>query len=163
MDSIVWVETKSIGVHGGSHPAFVNDDRFDNNQWKGAANFGPPMYQGRSYLREGEEIARMLLCIQYPSHFQNSSMPARMLWNFEVREDLRGSQGRIGTTIVEQLIAERPNQEMYIGPTARSITFWRRFGWPMCSCPDCDGRDFVVRRPNTTVNTRHNRDTRAKL
>jgi hypothetical protein len=144
---ITWVETKSMRLHGRLRPAYIDDERFDRAQWTGPADVGPPAYQWRSYLRGGEEIARSLLCLKYPSHSLDSSKSARMLWNLEVRDDIRGSRDHLGSAIVEQLIRERPDQEMYIGPTAESITFWQRFEWPMCSCPDCDGRGFIVRRP----------------
>lgn len=87
----------------------------------------------------------MLLRLLYPSHSQGLSDRALMIWNFEIRADLRG--GGIGTTIIDQLLDEHSNREIYVGPTSDSVAFWERFGWPMCDCDDCDGRDFLVRRP----------------
>ena len=88
----------------------------------------------------------MLLSLRFPSH-SDPSAPAVMVWNFEVREDLQASGEHIGTAIVDQLVAEYSEREIYIGPIAGSVGFWERFRWPMCNCEECNGRNFIVRLP----------------
>ncbi len=89
----------------------------------------------------------MLLARRFCSHLPEVTTPAVMIWNFEVRVDLRCSGDHIGTRIVEQFFDEFADEEIYIGPTSESMSFWTRFGWPMCECDSCGGRDFIVRRP----------------
>ncbi len=115
--------------------------------WRQNANFGPPEHQWRSYVWRGEEVARMLLALRFSSHLPHTSTPAVMVWDFEVREDLRCSGDHIGTRIVEQLVDELQDQEIYIGPTSESMSFWTRFDWQMCGCNRCWGQDFIVRLP----------------
>lgn len=73
----------------------------------------------------------MLLVCRFYSHLPDSSPPALMFWSFEVREDLRCGGDHIGTRIIEQFVDEFADEEIYIGPTSESISFWTRFGWPM--------------------------------
>ncbi|MEV8265790.1 hypothetical protein AB0P00_16760 [Microbacterium sp. NPDC077057] len=148
MDSeISWTEPRILPLRDGRGPLFVDDDRFNPTWWRRNTNFGPPEYQWRSYAWRGEEVARMLLARRFSSHITGKLNPALMIWSFEVREDLRCSGDHIGTRIVEQFVDEFDDQEIYIGPTSESMSFWTRFGWPMCQCDSCWGRDFIVRRP----------------
>lgn len=87
----------------------------------------------------------MLLGLQFESHSDGSSIPALLVWCFEVRKDLRCSG--IGTTIVHDLVEEFGDKEIYIGSAVDAESFWRRFGWPMCQCEMCRGHDLIVRRP----------------
>lgn len=91
-----------VRLRDGQGPAFIDDDRFNPVWWRQDANFGPPDYQWRSYLRLGEEVARMLLVLRYVSHMPRAMEPAVMIWDFEVRDGLRISEDRIGTQIVTQ-------------------------------------------------------------
>lgn len=148
MDSeISWTESRILPLRDGRGPLFVDDDRFNPTWWRRNTNFGPPEYQWRSYAWRGEDVARMLLARRFSSHITGKLNPALMIWSFEVREDLRCSGDHIGTRIVEQFVDEFDDQEIYIGPTSESMSFWTRFGWPMCQCDSCWGRDFIVRRP----------------
>jgi hypothetical protein len=133
-------------TRGRRRPDFGSDDGFTASWWGEDADFGPPDHQWRSYVRNGEEVARMLLSMRFLSH-SDPSASALMVWNFEVREGLQCSGEHIGTTIVEQLVSEYGDREIYIGPTPESVGFWERFRWPMCDCDECDGRNFIVRRP----------------
>ena len=146
-DVIEWAEPETVTLRGRLRPDFVDDNRY-TAAWCGQnAGFGSPAHQWRSYSRHGEEVARMLLSLYFTSHSPDSSVPALMVWNFEVREDLRRSGLHIGTTIVEELAVEYHDREIYVGPTFESVTFWARFQWPMCDCEQCDSRDFRVCRP----------------
>lgn len=88
----------------------------------------------------------MLLSLRYVSHTPRATAPAVMIWDFEVREGLRISEDRIGTRIITQLADEFSDRELYIGPAHDAVGFWERFGWPMCDCAACEGRDMIVRR-----------------
>ena len=145
-DVITWVEPEMVTLRGKSRPDFVDDDRYTAAWWGNSASVGPPAYQWRSYIRLGEEVARILLGLRFDAHSRHPST-ALLVSNFEVREDMRCSGTHIGTTIVNQLDAEYRDREIYIGPTSESKTFWARFGWPMCDCDQCRGRDLIVRRP----------------
>jgi hypothetical protein len=136
-----------VTLHGKPRPDFVNDDRFTAAWWGGSATGGPPTHQWRSYIQHGEEVARILLSLRFPSHSLSPAPSALMVWSFEVREDLRCNGTHIGTTIVNQLVDEYRDREIYIGPTPESRTFWARFRWPMCNCDDCRGHDFIVHKP----------------
>lgn len=127
--------------------SFPEDDRFTAAQWKPRPGFGRSGFQWRSYFRASEEVARVLLVHQFLSHSATPSTHALLISNFEVREDLRASGDRIGTRIVHDIVDEFRDQEIYIGPTPTSTTFWAKFRWPMCGCGVCRGRDFIVRRP----------------
>lgn len=144
-DDIAWVEPEMVRLQGRLTPGFADDARFTASWWSENANLRPPSYLWRSYSAGGEEVARVLLSLGFPSHSGDASVPALLVWSFEVRDDLRGDG--FGTTIVDQLAREFPDRELYIGATAESASFWERFGWPMCDCDECDGRDFIVRRP----------------
>ncbi len=148
MDSeISWAEPPMAHHRDGRGPDFPDDDRFNPVWWRRTANFGPPEHQWRSYIRGGEEVARMLLSFRYATHSRESTTPAVLIWDFEVREGLRISEDRIGTRIITQLAEEFSDRELYIGPTSDAVGFWKRFGWPMCDCDRCEGRDMIVRRP----------------
>lgn len=90
----------------------------------------------------------MLFVLGYASHSRSAPSAAVMIWNFEVREDLRCSGDHIGTRIVQQFVDEYGDQEIYIGPTPASHSFWERFGWPLCDCDQCWGPDYFVRPPS---------------
>lgn len=146
-NEITWVEPPMTPLRDGRGPVFADDDRFKPTGWRRNADFGPPEYQWRSYAWRGEEVARMLISLRFFSHTSQTSVPAVMVWDFEVREDLRCSGDHIGTRIMEQFSDDFGDKEMYIGPTPKSTSFWMRFGWPMCDCTNCCGRDFIVRPP----------------
>lgn len=55
--------------------------------------------------------------------------------------------GVIGGTTETTCHVDYRDWKIYIGPTPRSKPFWDRFGWRMCDCDACDGRDLIVRRP----------------
>ena len=126
---------------------FDADHRFTSTWWPQTTPLGPPDYQWRSYTADGEEVARMLLSLRFPSHSPRKLASAVLIWNFAVRSGLCRSSAHLGTTIVLRLVREFRNGEMYIGPTPESLTFWTRFGWPRCECERCGARDFIVRRP----------------
>ncbi|WP_223286322.1 UvrD-helicase domain-containing protein [Kocuria atrinae] len=144
---ITWVEPPMTRLCDGRGPVFADDDRFNPTWWRRNADFGPPEHQWRSYAWRGEEVARMLVSLRFSSHISHTSVPAVMVWDFEVREDLRCSGDHIGTRIIEQFSDDFNDKEIYIGPTPKSTSFWTRFGWPMCDCASCCGRDFIVRPP----------------
>ena len=144
---IAWVEPPMASMPGGRGPVFAEHIGFNPEWWRRDANFGPPEHQWRSYSRDGEEVARVLLSLRYPSHLPHSSDPTMMIWDFEVREGLRCNGEYLGTRIVNQLAEEFSDQEIYVGPASAAVGFWTRFGWPMCDCEACDGRDMIVRRP----------------
>ncbi len=135
-----------VMLRGGLRPNFVDDDRYTAAWWGESATVGPPTHQWRSYIQQGEEVARILLSLRFTSHSPGTSTSALMIWNFEVREDMRYNGTHIGTTIVNQLADEYRDREIYIGPTSASKAFWARFRWPMCDCDQCRGRDFIVRQ-----------------
>lgn len=136
------------GRHG-LRPDFADDERFTTAWWAEDNEFSMPEHQRRKYMRNGQEVARILLSLRFPSHSPGPSASAVMIWNFEVREDLRCSETHVGTTIVNQLVGEYLDREIHIGPTPESEPFWARFGWPMCDCDRCESRDFIVRRPDS--------------
>ncbi|MFJ2505083.1 hypothetical protein [Microbacterium sp. NPDC087592] len=146
-NEITWTEPLMESLSGGRGPAFADDDGFNPTWWRRNANFGPPEHQWRSYVWRGEEVARLLLACRFSSHLPTNLTPALMIWSFEVRGDLRCSGDHIGTRIIEQFEHEFDDEEIYVGPTSESMSFWTRFGWPMCECDSCRGRDFIVRRP----------------
>lgn len=143
---ITWVEPPMAPLGDRRGPVFADDDRFNPTWWR-QKRFGPPDHQWRSYARGGEEVARMLLALRFASHVPHTSIPAVLIWSFEVREDLRCSGDRVGTRIIEQVADEFDDLELYIGPTPESMSFWTRLGWPMCECDCCRGRDLIARRP----------------
>ena len=133
-------------------PDFADDDRFTHEWWLEYGSFGPSTHQWRSYVRGGEEIARMLLSLHYVSHSLPESQRAVLVWSFEVREDLRCSGEHLGTRIIEQLDDEYRDWELYVGSAPNALSFWLRFGWPMCECKDCRGSDMIIRRPRWGLN-----------
>lgn len=145
-NAITWAAPSMTRTRGRRRPDFGSDDGFTASWWGEHADFGPPDHQWRSYSQNGEQVARLLLSLRFSSH-TSPPAPAVMVWNFEVRQDLQRNGEHIGTTIVDELVAEYRDQEIYIGPTPDSIGFWKRFRWPMCDCDYCGGRDFIVRRP----------------
>lgn len=144
---ITWEQAEIVTHHGRRRPAFAEDPGFTAQWWGQNADFTPPDYEWRSYRRDDEEIARALLSLKFPSHTGDPSVPALLIWNFEVRQDLQRTEEHVGTALVDALAAEYRDWEIYIGPTPRSKPFWDRFRWPMCDCEDCDGRGLIVRRP----------------
>lgn len=144
---ITWEQPAMVMHHGRRRPNYDDDDRFNAEWWGEHGNFTPPDYQWRSYRRDGQEIARALLVLRFTSHTPDHAGPALLIWNFEVRRDLQRTGEHIGTELVQALAAEYPDREIYSGPTPQSMPFWKRFGWPMCDCEDCFGRNLVVRRP----------------
>lgn len=144
---VTWEPPEIVTRHGRRRPAFADDPRFTAQWWGQNGDFTPPDYEWRSYRRDDEEIARALLSLRFPSHTGDRSVPALLIWNFEVRQDMQRTGEHVGTALVDALAAEYRDWEIYIGPTPHSKPFWDRFGWPMCDCEDCDGRDFIVRRP----------------
>lgn len=133
-------------IRGRSRPDFNDDDGFTASWWGENADLGPPDHQWRSYTWNGEEVARLLLSLRYSSHW-NPTVPALMVWSFEVRRDLQRREAHVGTRIIEALVAEYRGREIYVGPTPDSIGFWQQFDWSMCDCEECGGRDFIIRRP----------------
>jgi hypothetical protein len=145
-DTITWAPPRMTKTRGRRQPDFDVDEGFTVSWWGENTDFSPPDYQWRSYSRDGQEVARLLLSLRFPSH-SVPAVPAVLIWNFEVHRGLQRSGAHIGSRIVVELTAEYRTQEIYIGPTPESVGFWRRFGWPMCDCDDCGGRDFILRRP----------------
>ncbi|MGI5185442.1 hypothetical protein ACQEVZ_55275 [Dactylosporangium sp. CA-152071] len=146
-DMITWVEPQMTILRGRLRPNFADDDRFNAAWWGQNAGIGPPAHQWRSYIRRGEEAARLLLSFSFRTHSLDSAERALMIWSFEVRQDLRCSGSYVGTNIINQLVDEYRDREIYIGSSPSSATFWARFGWPMCDCDECEGRGFIVHRP----------------
>jgi signal transduction histidine kinase len=68
-----------------------------------------------------------------------------MIWTFEVRQDLQRNGSHIGRSIVEKLVAEHRDREIYVGSAPGAIGFWSQLDWSMCGCGDCDNRGFLVR------------------
>ncbi len=145
-EAITWEEPEMVVMHGRRRPDYADDRRFTRTWWANGG-LGPPDHQWRSYIQRGEEVARLLLHLRYPAHSSRTNSPAVMVWSFEVREDLRCNGTHLGTAIIQQLASEYRDREIYVGPTQQSASFWARFGWPMCNCTECDGRDLIVRRP----------------
>lgn len=145
-NAITWAVPDMKTTRGRRRPDFGSDDGFTASWWGEHADFGPPDHQWRSYSQNGEQVARLLLSLRFPSH-SNLPVPAVMVWNFEVRQDLQRNGAHIGSTIVAELAAEYQDLEIYIGPTSDSIDFWKQFRWPMCDCDECNDHDFIVRRP----------------
>lgn len=145
-NAITWAEPGMAIIRGRRRPDFGLHNGFTASWWGENAGFGPPDHQWRTYSQNGEEIARLLLSLRFTSHSLPAD-PAVMIWNFEVRGDLQRNGEHIGTRIVDELVAEYGNREIYIGPTSDSIGFWEQFRWPMCDCDECNGRDFILRRP----------------
>ena len=135
----------SLGSRKG--PVFADDDRFNPIWWRQNVHLGPPEHRWRSYVWRGEEVARMLLAMQFSRHWPRTTPPAVLVWSFEVREDMRCSGDHIGTRIVEELADELNDREIYIGPAPESTSFWTRLGWSMCNCDACRGQDIMVRHP----------------
>jgi hypothetical protein len=144
---LTWIEPPTVCREDDWGPNFAVDSRFTHEWWHENANFGPPTHQWRSYQRDDEEVARVLLSLRYMSHSPGQSSPALLIWNIEVREGLRRSGNRFGTTVVDQIADEFSEREIYVGSIPESMEFWTRFGWPMCHCDDCRGRHMMVRRP----------------
>lgn len=134
-------------VRGRRRPNFAQDDRFDARWWGDAAGPGPPDHQWRSYMAKPGEVARVLLALSFPSHSLEPLAPTVMIWALEVREDSRLSGARIGTTIVNQLVDEHAECEIYVCATPSSERFWTRFGFSMCYREQCKRRGFILSRP----------------
>ncbi|MDR6868585.1 hypothetical protein J2Y69_003204 [Microbacterium resistens] len=145
---VAWLEPPMVRGRFGWGPEFVDDDRFTHEWWLENGDFGPPAHQWRSYVRGGEEVARALLSLQYVSHSPATSRQAMLIWNFEIREDLRCTGEHLGTTIIEQLAEEYHDREIYIGSAPDAMGFWTKFGWPLCDCDDCRSRHMIVRCPH---------------
>lgn len=141
--AITWAAPPMTWTRGRRRPDFGFHDGFRASWWGEHSSFGPPDHEWRTYSRNGEEVARLLLSLRFTSH-SVPAVPAVMVWNFEVHRDLQRSGEHIGTRIIDELVAEYSDREIYIGPTAESIGFWERFRWPMCDCEECAGRDFIV-------------------
>ncbi|PZE64029.1 hypothetical protein DEI83_12645 [Curtobacterium sp. MCBD17_021] len=125
-------------------PDFAEDPRFTFGWRDMTDDLTPREHEWRSYRRDGEETARLLLVRNYPSHTGDRTVPAVLIADVEVREDLQRTGDHIGTALVDALVADYRDWEIYLGPTERSKGFWNRFGWPKCDCDDCD---LIVRRP----------------
>lgn len=145
---VTWEQPEIVTRHGRRRPDFADDPRFTVFRWREMTDdLSPNENEWRSYRRDDEEIARLRLVRNYPSHSGDRAVPALLISNVEVRADLRGSEDHIGTALVDALAADYRDWEIYLGPAMGSEGFWNRFGWPMCDCQDCDGHDLIVRRP----------------
>lgn len=144
---LTWNEPPLVHRENDWGPDFANDDRFTHEWWLEDGHFGPPSHQWRSYRCEDEEVARVLLSLRYVSHSPVPSPLALLIWNIEVREDLRQNGARLGTTIVDLIAEEFSDREIYVGSVPEAMDFWTTFGWPMCDCDECRGRNMMVRHP----------------
>ncbi len=86
---ITWKQPETLPHRGRRRPDYPTDDRFTAHWWGESGDFTPPDYEWRSYRRGDEEIARALLVLTFSSHTAHRSVPALLVWNFEVRQDLQ--------------------------------------------------------------------------
>lgn len=140
---------------------FVGPARHGGAPWKVEAVFGPRLslhrlVVGQRQLRNGRPPMALIpperrrgrsdaTRSPFASHLSDSSAAAIIVLSFEVREDLRCGEERIGTTVIHQLIREYRNQVIYLGSAAGSHSFWQKLGWRMCACDFCDSRELMIR------------------
>lgn len=148
MSKLRWALVETTLVNGRWQPNYDDDIGFTPSMWLERSR-GRTDHQWRSYLLDGDdEVARMLLTPTYSSHTHRRATRAVLLDAIEVRADLQRSGTHIGRMVIEELVDDHRNWEIYAGPTASSALFWdEKLGWPRCDCNDCYGRDFVVWRP----------------
>lgn len=142
-----WESPEIVERGGRWRPDFAEDPRFNAYQWRDMTDdLTPAQNEWRSYRRDDDEVARLLLVLNFSSHTGDRAASAILISNVEVREDLQHIN-YIGTDLIDALAAEYRDSEIYLGPTRTSKPFWKRFGWPMCDCEACGCRDLIVRRP----------------
>ncbi|APH45460.1 hypothetical protein BMW26_11235 [Microbacterium sp. 1.5R] len=122
------------------------DEFYTEQMWTSNTSFGDVPHQWRAYSAGGEEVARVLLSLRYDSHLRGA-LPAVMIWNFEVREDLRRRGLYLGSMIVSDLLSDHADREVYAGPASGSEGFWKRTRLQRCECARCAGTDHFVYRP----------------
>ncbi|MBT1669649.1 hypothetical protein KK092_09670 [Curtobacterium flaccumfaciens pv. flaccumfaciens] len=144
---VTWEHPEIVERGDRQRPDFAEDPRFTFPWRWWTDDLTSSENEWRSYSRDDEEIARLLLVRNFRSHTTGRSAPAVLISNLEVPQGLRETGRYIGTSLVNELVEEFRGWEIYIGPTSSSTWFWKRFRWPMCDCEACDGQDLIVRRP----------------
>lgn len=144
---IAWEHPKIVERGGRRRPDFAEDPRFTFPWHWWTDDLTSSESEWRSYSRDDEEVARLLLVRNFRSYTAGRPVPAVLISDLEVPTGLRRTGQYIGTSLVKELVEEFRGWEIYVGPTASSMWFWDGFGWPMCDCEVCDGRDLIVRRP----------------
>lgn len=148
MTKLKWVRAATTLVNGRWQPSYYDDTGFTPSRWREYSS-GRTDHQWRSYSLDGDDdVARMMFSPTYSSHTHRRVTRAVLLDTIEVRADLQRSGAHIGRMVIEELVDDHRNREIYAGPTESSAPFWdEKLGWPRCDCNDCHGREFVVWRP----------------
>jgi hypothetical protein len=144
MSILTWRRTGTSLFHDRWHPNYENDPEFTLSMWQGYSRNEADL-EWRTYLLDGEEVARVCLNHDFSSHERRPS--ALLIEKLEVRRNRRGE--RLGLAVVSDVEDECRFQEIYAGPTPSSWLWWEKnVSWPRCMCGDCGGQrhGFVVCR-----------------